>query len=884
VADQRISQLTSLPVGAVAAGDVLPITDISASETKKITVSDLAYSGIELLDANAIDLIKLNQNSVTKLGTTALADGVVTAAKLAGNSAVALDTSAPVTGNHQGRGFFNTNTNNLQVYDGATYQQVVLPTAGIADNAVTTAKLSAGAVTTDKVTPLNTAAFADSAITTAKVANAAITAAKLSPGAVSSTSISTGGIATSNLADDAVTYAKLQNTATSDVILGRQSAGSGVIEEIACTAAGRALLDDANAAAQRTTLGLGSMAVASGTWVDGSSFSGTSSGTNTGDQTITLTGDVTGSGTGSFATTIADNTISAAKLQTDSVTNAKIQANAVTAAKIADNSAVIVSTVAANGTGDFIGQGWLNTTTNITYRWTGTAWVQEAGIGTLSVTESTPLSIAVSYPDAYSANLTITADVQPINTVWAGPTTGADAAPTFRTLTGSDLPDATTTTKGGVIPGTGLAVSGSTLNHSNAVTGATVSGITYDNQGHITSAVALTATDIPDLSASKITTGTFPTDLIADNAITADKLANYSTAQIGETLPVADYTGQIFFNPLDKAFFLWDGNVWQPIGISQGSIIFAGTYNASTNLVASVTTEGTAIGLTVGSALPSASSANNSYYLVVATGGTGTAPAPTVTLAPPDLLLSNGTAWYEVDVSSTYASQTASNIGFTPAGSVGSTTVQGAIEEVSSECRNADNITSGTLVAARGGTGQTSYTKGDLLAASGASALSKLGVGTNGQVLRANSATATGLEWGADYLGTVTSVTSATAALTVATGTTTPALTLRSASTTVNGIVQLTDSTATTSSVLAATATAVKSAYDLANAALPKAGGVMTGELQLGATYGVTFEGATSDAFQTRLYVIDPTASRTISLPDLSGTVALTSQLDDGAY
>lgn len=39
-----------------------------------------------------------------------------------------------------------------------------------------------------------------------------------------------------------------------DKILGRVSAGSGAVEEIACTSAGRALLDDASASAQRTTL------------------------------------------------------------------------------------------------------------------------------------------------------------------------------------------------------------------------------------------------------------------------------------------------------------------------------------------------------------------------------------------------------------------------------------------------------------------------------------------------------------------------------------------------------------------------------------------------------------------------------------------------------
>jgi len=54
----------------------------------------------------------------------------------------------------------------------------------------------------------------------------------------------------------AVTYAKIQNISATDKILGRVSAGAGVIEEITCTSAGRALIDDADASAQRTTLGI----------------------------------------------------------------------------------------------------------------------------------------------------------------------------------------------------------------------------------------------------------------------------------------------------------------------------------------------------------------------------------------------------------------------------------------------------------------------------------------------------------------------------------------------------------------------------------------------------------------------------------------------------
>lgn len=60
------------------------------------------------------------------------------------------------------------------------------------------------------------------------------------------------------IANDAVTYAKIQNVSATDRLLGRSTSGAGDVEEIACTAAGRALLDDTNAAAQLTTLGVSS--------------------------------------------------------------------------------------------------------------------------------------------------------------------------------------------------------------------------------------------------------------------------------------------------------------------------------------------------------------------------------------------------------------------------------------------------------------------------------------------------------------------------------------------------------------------------------------------------------------------------------------------------
>ena len=1097
MADQRITQLTALPKAGVAATDVLPIADISASQTKKVTAKDLVDAGLDLIDVSSIDIDKLDQASTTKLGTTALADDAVTYAKLqnvsatdkllgrstagAGNveeipltaagrallddadaatqrTTLGLGTlatqSGTYAGTHSGTSS-GTNTGDQTIAltgdvtgsgtgsfaatisnDAVTYaklqnttttdvvlgrssagagnvEEIVCTAAGRAliDDADATAQRStlglgsiatqsAGAVaitggtasvsslitasatiTGGTITGITDLAVADGGTGASDAANARAnlglaigtnvqaqdaglqsiaglsTSANLAiyttaadtyavtsltaygrsllddadaataratlglgslatqsatvtgthsgtssgtntgdqtitlTGAVAgtgtgsfATTFSAGAVNSAAISSAAVTYDKIQNVSATDRLLGRVSAGAGSVEEITCTSAGRALLDDADAATQRATLGLGTIATGNGTWTDGGSFSGTSSGTNTGDQTITLTGAITGTGTGTFATAISASVVTEAAIATDAVTTGKILADSVTAEKLADNSAAIATSASPSGTGAFIGQQWFNTNNGQEFTWTGSAWVQQAGIGTINIVDSTPIAIAVAYPDAYSATLTATLDTQAAATVFAGPATGADAAPTFRAIVPGDLPDATASTKGIIQPGTGLAVTTGVLNHTNTVTGATVSSITFDNQGHITAAIPLVAADIPVLDTSKITTGEFPTARIADASITGLKIADSANVQFGETLPVAEHIGQFFFNPLEGSVFLWDGNVWQPVGVTTGAITLAGTYNATLNQIVSTTLEGAAIGLTAGSPLPSSTDANANYYVVVSVGGTGTAPAPTSVLAPPDLILSTGSVWVELDVSGGAGAIAAVNVVFSAIGEISATNVQLAIEEVSTECRNATNITSGTLAVARGGTGLASYTKGDILGASAATTLTKLTVGTNGQVLRANSATATGLEWGNDFVGTVTTVSSATAALTVATATTTPALTLRSATTSLNGIVQLSDSISTTSSVLAATPTAVKTAYDLAALALPKAGGTITGALEIGNTGSLVFEGATADGFETTLTVADPTADHTITLPNLTGTVALTSQLNDGTY
>ena len=1146
MADQRITQLTKLAQVDVAANDVLPIVDVGASTTKKVEVKELFQAGANLADSATIDLVKLNQASTTKLGTTALADDAVTAAKLANDSSIAYDSVAPTLNNFEGRGYVNSTSKYLQVWNGTSFDQVVAPTAGIENLAVTTGKLANNAITTVKVdaaglaaaalatdsvitakiqdlavttgklaalsvttakiaadavtadelasnavvtasivdanvteaklatgavteakigaaavtvtkvadasltyaklnladasvpgaklvsnsvtstqlavdavttgaiTALNvtTAKLADGAVTAAKlgalavttakiaadavtatelannsvdtaaIVDAAVAEAKLASSAVTETKIAAGAVTVGKIADTQITYAKLNLTDGSvpgaklasasvtttqiaanainagqivddavttakiadDAITADQLATNSVTADaIAVDAVGASELADnavdtaaiVNVAVTEAKLAAG--AVTETKLADGAVTVGKIADTqityaklNLADASVPGAKLVSNSVTSSqmavnSVTTnalvdlnvttgkLADSAVTNAKLANGAITTAKVDAAglgaaaiatnaittgkvldaAITAAKLADDSATIVQAGTPTGSGDFEGQQWFDTNTSVQYVWDSTAWVRQAAINVINFTDSTPIAFNIAYPNTFTANVTTTLDTQVANRAFIGPASGADAAPTFRAIVPADLPNATASAKGIIQPGTGLAVNAGTLNHSNSVTAGTYTKVTVDAQGHVSVGALLAAADIPNIDAAKITSGELPTARIANDAVTIDKLSDYSTASLGEVFPEPSFIGQLHLNPLDKSFFMWDGNVFVPIGISAGQIIFAGTFDASTpsgiGKIASVTPEGAAAGFTVNSALPASAPGNNKHYLVVSEGGTITSGnAPNVALAPPDIILSvyntTSPSWVEIDVSSGAGAIAASQVSFAAAGDLGSSNVQSAIEEVSTECRNANNITSGTLAVARGGTGLASYAKGDVIAASATTTLAKLTVGTNGQVLRANSATATGLEWSNDFVGTVTTVTSSTGALTVADATTTPALTVRSATTSVNGIVQLSDSTSTTSSVLAATPTAVKAAYDLAALALPAAGGAITGELLIGVAGTLVFEGSTADGNEITLAAADPTADHTITLPNATGTVALTSQLDDSTY
>jgi len=462
---------------------------------------------------------------------------------------------------------------------------------------------------------------------------------------------------------------------------------------------------------------------------------------------------------GNATTLIADATIPGAKilfgsqqvagsaLVNGAVDTTQLADDAVTAAKIADEATVdLVTTLPASGA--FTGQIALDTDDNKIYIWDGSAWqsVKAAGSINTVVGSSTGLvNISITTSGDEVTISTTLDDTTAAKHFLAGPA-GSAGAVTYREITGTDLPTATTSTKGGVavngnglvmsgseiridntvtaetveyhltqydakglvtggrvitatdlpeagastkgavFPGSGLEVAaGGELNHTNSATPGDYAKVTVDAQGHVTAGTALAESDIPSLDASKIASGALPSARIEDDAVTGAKVGDYAVSKFGEVQPTADHIGQFFFNPLTRDLFLWDGNVFQPVGISAGEIVLAGTYDASSNLLDSVTAEGSAAGFTNGASLPAADTGNNRYYVVVSQTGTGTAPAPTVTLEPPDILLSNGTSYVLIETSETITAQIASNVGFTPYGDIASTNVQGAIAELDDE-------------------------------------------------------------------------------------------------------------------------------------------------------------------------------------------------------
>lgn len=122
MADLKITELPPLSGALLQADDPVAVADVSASETKKITAKDLVQGAIALIDDGSIPGSKVSGGlSPGSIGTDDLADGCVTAAKLADSSTATLQAGLPAAGAYIGQLTVNTTDNKAYVWSGSAW-------------------------------------------------------------------------------------------------------------------------------------------------------------------------------------------------------------------------------------------------------------------------------------------------------------------------------------------------------------------------------------------------------------------------------------------------------------------------------------------------------------------------------------------------------------------------------------------------------------------------------------------------------------------------------------------------------------------------------------------------------------------------------------------
>lgn len=250
-----------------------------------------------------------------------------------------------------------------------------------------------------------------------------------------------------------------------------------------------------------------------------------------------------------------------------------------------------------------------------------------------------------------------------------------------RNIQADDLPFATTTTRGAIIPGIGLSMDGSgrlnvtgdvgdgggggnaplatlafpgivqpdgtsltvddngIIAINNSIVAGTFTKTIVNEFGLVTGSDFLNTGDIPTLDASKIGTGVFDTARFEDGSIGRQKLADGAVCYIAESQPAegTEYgIGSFWFKESTGILRSWNGNRWVPVngnaGGGSGSLRFAGFVNAETGLITQLTEIGAGLPLTVGQQIPAVTAELVGAYLVVSTGGDSINALPGETL------------------------------------------------------------------------------------------------------------------------------------------------------------------------------------------------------------------------------------------------------------
>jgi len=655
MADLQITQLPELGSAQLQATDPIAVADVSATETKKITAKNLVQGAFGLVDNASIPATALSYPlSVGQIVTATLADNAVTNAKI---------TDATITG--------------------AKLVNNTITATQIAANAITSSELADNAVDTAAITNLN--------VTTAKIANLAITGGKIEDGAITfvKTNFSDGDIPGAKLTADSVTATQIANNAVTANELADNAVDTAAIANAAVTSAKIAsntitadnIAADAVGASELANNAVDTTAIA------------TNAVTTAKITNLNITTDK-----------LAANAVTAAKIANDTITATQIAANAIGSSELADNAvdtAAILNSAVTDGkisgvsgtkiTDGTITAAKLNTANinrslnvasgnlginnavtggasarnGITYNSEGLI-TSTAALAASDLPEATTSAVgAVSVPTTGGLSVTNLGAISINNTVTgatrSGITFNNQGLITATTaLVGSDLPVATTSVKGAVVIPSGsapLAVDGNGVLSiaDSGVTAGTHIKVTVSAKGIITGSSTLAASDIPNLATTKITTGTFGTNFLANDSITMDKLANLSTGFIQEASPdISDLpTGVFWLQESTGQLRIFNGNSFFSVGfgrLSEENLRFCGTFNATNGLIVTLTSFGVSAGFSVGNAIPAGTAAITGAYFVCITPGNGTAVVPATSFDAGDWCLCMGlNDWDRID-------------------------------------------------------------------------------------------------------------------------------------------------------------------------------------------------------------------------------------------
>ena len=710
--DTEISKLVELVSADIQGTDPLAIADLSAVETKKVTVKSLIEKGVDLLDPDEIDPDKIDwdNQAANQINGSAIKNRSIDAVKIVANSLTAAEIAPNAIGSSElANGAVDTAAILDQAVTAAKIQSNSIGDGQITDGGIGTTSLADGAVTRVKMTlvandidgsviadnsltaneiganAVGSSELADNAVDTAAIQNLAVTGGKIANNTLGDAQIIDGGIGTSSLADGAVTRLKM-------TLVDNDIAGS-VIADNSITA--NEIAPDAVGASELANNAVDTAAIQNAAVTNAKLSVGSVSSSNIIDGTI---------GTAD----LANGLITEPKLATNSVTTAKVVDANITAAKLAPN---LPGSILGNGeidtvqlADDAVTTAKINDLAVSTDK-LATGAVTDAKVSNVSgskLIDSTVTANKLS-ATAFSGGIELDGTVQHTNEIAAGSSAGitwdANGHVTgFGPVPASDLPLATATTVGAIsVPsGSGLTVSGAgAIDHVTLVTASSVSGISYDEHGHITATRSLISTDlpnatatnkgavsvptdnnnplivsgdaelthqasgivagtyasvdvdiyghvvagdvvlaanqVPNLDASKITTGQFGSARIADGSITGPKHADYATCFMQEETPGGDgeFLGQFWYQPSTAQLRVYSRgsgpqSIWMPVGfgaLQQQNLRVGFTYDASNSTIVSITQYGAAAGFAAGDAIPTVTNAMNGIYGVCVVPG-----------------------------------------------------------------------------------------------------------------------------------------------------------------------------------------------------------------------------------------------------------------------